>query len=90
MDFEELQVIWNNQNNEKMYVVNENALHGYIKRKAKSIQHTLNFFEFILIGVNFFVGIWLIVQSLDNNPWSEQLILAVFYLPSAFMDWSAA
>ena len=83
MDFEELKVIWNNQNNEKMYVVNEDALHGYIKLKGRSINHTVNFFELILIGVNLFVGIWLTIESLDNAPWSEQLILAVFYLAFA-------
>lgn len=83
MDFEELQVIWNSQNSEKMYVVNENALHTYIKRKGQSIKHTLNFFEFILIGVNLAVGIWLTIESLDNNPLSNQLILAVFYLAFA-------
>lgn len=83
MDFEELQVIWNSQNNEKMYVVNEGALHDYIKRKGRSINHTVNFFELILVSVNLFVGIWLTVESLDNNPWSNQLILAVFYLAFA-------
>jgi hypothetical protein len=83
MDFEELQVIWNNQNNEKMYAINENALNNYIKKKGKSIGRMLNVFEFILIAVNLFVGIWLTIDSLDNNPWSNQLILAVFYLAFA-------
>lgn len=80
MDFEELQVIWNSQNNEKMYAVNENALHAYIQRKGRSIEHTLNFFEFVLIGVNLLVGIWLTIESLDNTNPSPQSILAVFYL----------
>lgn len=83
MDFEELQVIWNNQNNEKMYAINENALNNYIRKKTKSIGGMLNLFEFILIGVNLFVGIWLTIESLDNNPLSNQLILAVFYLTFA-------
>lgn len=83
MDFEEMQVIWNNQNNEKMYAINENMLHAYVKKKGKSINNTLNLFEFILIGVNLFVGIWLTIESLDNDPLSNQLILAVFYLAFA-------
>lgn len=83
MDFEELQVIWNSQNNEKMYAVNEDALHAYIKRKGQSIQNTLNFFELILIGVNLFVGAWLTIESLDNAPLSSQFILAIFYLAFA-------
>lgn len=83
MDFEELQVIWNSQNDEKMYVINESAIHAYIKRKGQSIKNILNFFEFVLIGVNLFVGIWLTVESLDNNNPSPQSILAVFYLAFA-------
>lgn len=80
MDFEELQVIWNSQNNEKMYLINENALHTYIKRQGKSIKNTLNLFEFILIGVNLLVGIWLTIESIDNSFPSTQAVLAVFYL----------
>lgn len=80
MDFEELQVIWNSQNNEKMYAINENTLHAYIKQKSRSINKLLNFFEYMLIGMNLAVGIWLTIESLDNNPLSNQFILAVFYL----------
>ena len=83
MDFEELQVIWNNQSHEKMYAINENMLHNYIKQKGQSIKHTLNLFEFILIGVNLLVGVWLTIESLDNNNPSTQSILAVFYLAFA-------
>ncbi|HKJ40204.1 MAG TPA: hypothetical protein VJ972_15650 [Anaerolineales bacterium] len=83
MDFEELQVIWNNQNNEKMYAINESALNNYIKKKTKSIGGMLNLFEFILIAVNLFVGIWLTIESLDNNPLSNQFLLAIFYLAFA-------
>jgi hypothetical protein len=83
MDFEEFQVIWNNQTNEKMYAINEDALHAYIKRKGQHIRRNLNFSEFIYIGVNLLVGIWLTIQSLDNNNPSTQSILAVFYLAFA-------
>lgn len=83
MDFEELQVIWNSQNNEKMYVINENVLYTYIKQKGKSINNLLKFFEFMLVGTNLVVGIWLTIESLDNSPLSNQLILAVFYLAFA-------
>jgi positive regulator of sigma E activity len=83
MDFEELQVIWNNQNNEKMYAINEDALYTYNKKKGISIGRMVNIFEFILIAVNLFVGIWLTIESMDNNPLSNQFILAIFYLAFA-------
>ncbi|HEX2993824.1 MAG TPA: hypothetical protein VHP14_03315 [Anaerolineales bacterium] len=83
MNFEELQVIWNSQNNEKMYVINEAALHAYIKREGKSINRTLDLYEFLLIGANLAVGILLTIDSLDNVNPSSQSILAVLYLAFA-------
>jgi hypothetical protein len=83
MNFEELQVIWNSQNNEKMYVINEAALHAYIRREGKSINRTLNLFEFILIGTNLLVGILITIESLDSVIPSTQSILAVLYLAFA-------
>ena len=83
MNFEELQVIWNSQNNETMYAINEDALYKYVKQKGKSIGGMVNLFEFILIGVNLLVGVWLTIEALDNNNTSTQSILAVFYLAFA-------
>lgn len=83
MNFEELQVIWNSQNNEKMYVINEAALHAYIRREGKSINRTVNLFEFILIGTNLLVGILITIESLDSVIPSTQSILAVLYLAFA-------
>ena len=79
MDFEELKVIWDSQENEKMYAINEAALHTYIKKNLKSVTNTLKFFETVIVAVNLLVGIWLLIESLDNNFPSPQLILAVFY-----------
>jgi hypothetical protein len=80
MNFEELQVIWNSQEHEKMYVINEAALHTYIKQKGQSINRLLSLFEVALIGANLFAGIWLIIGSLDDSNPSIKLILSVFYL----------
>ncbi len=83
MNFEDLQVIWNGQNNEKMYAINEDALHTYIKGKGRSVSHLLNFFEFMLIGANLFGAILLIIGSLNKSNPSPQFILSVFYLAFA-------
>ena len=79
MDFEELKVIWNSQENEKMYAINEAALHHYIRKNLKSVTNTLKFFENVITVVNLLVGVWLLIESLDNNFPSTQLFLAVFY-----------
>ena len=83
MNFEDLQVIWNSQNNEKMYAINEEALHTYIQGKGRSINHLLNLFEFVLIGANLFGAVLLILGALDKSIPSPQFILSVFYLAFA-------
>jgi hypothetical protein len=79
MDFEELKVIWNSQENEKMYAINESTLHEYIRKNLKSVTNTMKFFETAITGANLLVGIWLMVESLDNIFPSTQHFLAVFY-----------
>ena len=79
MDFEELKVIWDSQENEKMYAINEATLHEYIRKNLKSVTNTMKFFETVITGVNLLVGIWLLIESLDNDFPSAQLFLAVFY-----------
>jgi len=80
MNFEELQVIWNNQNNETMYAINEGALHDYIKNKGQSVNFKLNFQEFILIGINLLVGIQLTIAAFHVGNPALKLFLSVFYL----------
>ena len=83
MDFENLQVIWNSQNSEKMYAINESALYAYIQHKGRSINRLLSSFEIMMIGANLFAGIWLTAGSLGNNTPSPKFILSVFYLAFA-------
>jgi len=49
MEFEDMQIIWNNQNQEKLYAINEAALHTQIKRKGKSISRNLDIVEMMMI-----------------------------------------
>ena len=80
MDFEEIQVIWNNQNNEKLYAINQAALYASIKRKGRSVSRLLNLFEVIMIAVNLIVGIVLIVDVLQDNGQVYEYILPAMYI----------
>ena len=83
MDFDELQVIWNKQNNEKMYAINENVLYNHIKHKGQSVSLKLNIQEFVLMGCNLFAGIQLTVSALKSGSTSLKLFLSAFYLAFA-------
>ena len=80
MEFKEMQVIWNNQNNEKLYVINEEALHKQIKRKSRSTEKMLNFFEFMMIFVNLGMGTFLIFDAIRDNEALLGYILPIAYL----------
>ena len=79
MEFEDMQVIWNNQNNERLYVINEAALYEQIKRKGKSVNRLLELSEIVMIAVNLIVGIFLLIDTFnDNDPTYEYLLPAMY------------
>jgi hypothetical protein len=60
MEFEELQKIWDVQNNEPLYAINAQALHNRILSKKKRAYHTTNFSELLLIFVNIGTGCFIL------------------------------
>ena len=56
MEFEEMQQIWDKQNNEPLYVINEKALHNRILSKKKQANHITNASELLAIIVNVVAG----------------------------------
>jgi membrane protein implicated in regulation of membrane protease activity len=80
MEFEEMQVIWNSQNDEKLFAINEAAMHAHIKRKSKSTLVWLQRFEWMMIGVNFIVAIILTVDAIRDGGPNYQYVVSVMYL----------
>lgn len=80
MEFKEMQVIWNNQNNEKLYAINEETLYKQIKKKGRSVTRLLTFFEGVMIFVNLIVGIILIMDTAAENGSNYEYLLAALYL----------
>ncbi len=52
MEFDEMKKIWDLQNNELVYSINEKALHNRIQAKKKQAQHITNVSELFWIIVN--------------------------------------
>lgn len=90
MEFEEMQIIWDNQNNEKLYAIDEATLFKNIKRKGRSVNHLLTFVQVVMIGTNLFAGIALLLDSRnDESPWGKYLIAGVYlaYCVYAVIRW---
>ena len=79
MEFEDMKLIWDSQNNEPLYAINQEALYRKIQSKGRSITRTLDIVDVMMIGVNLLVGIILIVDSLLENGAAYEFVLPVLY-----------
>jgi hypothetical protein len=84
MEFDELQKIWETQNNKPLYVINEQALHNRIVAKKHQVVHIAVVTEWILIIANAISGAFVLQQNFTGRrslvfAW----LLAVWLLGSA-------
>ena len=84
MEFEDMKLIWDSQNNEPLYAINQEALHMRIQEKGKSVTRLLNRFDLLMIGVNLVVGIILIADAFTENGATFEYVLPILYLAFFF------
>ena len=80
MEFEELQKIWDTQNNEPLYAINEKTLHNRILSKKKQGLHITNTSELLSIIVN--AGAGCFIFGVNFFKYSGNIFM---YLLSAWM-----
>lgn len=66
MEFEELQKIWDSQNNQTLYTLNEKAMYNQILLKKRQAYHISHISELLLIAVNAAVGILMLILNLSR------------------------
>ena len=67
MELEEIKEIWNSQNSQSLYTINEQVMNHQIQIKRKKALHISNFSEILLIGVNVGSGMLIILLN-DAKP----------------------
>jgi hypothetical protein len=80
MEFEELKKIWDMQNNEVLYIINEKALHNRILSKKRSAGHIANFSELLSIFVNAATALFILGMALFRSS-----VNIFMYLMAAWM-----
>lgn len=88
MEFDELKKIWDTQNNQPMYAINEKALHRRVIAKKKSASKIANWMEVILIGVNLVGGSMLLFGVLFKGKEDETfiyLLMAIMYVTPLYL-----
>ncbi len=67
MEFDELKQVWDSQNNELIWSINERALHNRILSKKKQANHITNVSELLLIIVNMGAGYFVFQMNLSGH-----------------------
>jgi hypothetical protein len=84
MDFTEMKKIWDSQNNEPLYVINEKALHNLIQSKKRQADHLTNISELLLILVNMGAGCFILGMNVFQQSGNIFMyLLAAWMLSSA-------
>jgi len=83
MEFEELQKIWDAQNNQPLYVINEQALHNRVVAKKRQVTHIAGFTEWLLMVVNVTTGVFLLQVNFTKHNYVFVYLLAVWLFGSA-------
>lgn len=84
MEFEDMKLIWDSQNNEPLYAINQEVLHNRIQDKGKSVTRLINRFDLLMVGVNLLVGVILIVDAFRENGAAYEYVLPVLYIAFFF------
>lgn len=82
-EFAEMKILWDTQNEEKLYAINEQALHEQIQRRGRSVDRTLQRYEWVMVGVNLLTALVLLVSAYVNKETLLLYAIAAAYLAYA-------
>ena len=80
-----MKILWDTQNEEKLYAINEQALHEQIQRRERSVDRTLHGYEWVMVGVNLLTAIVLMVSAYVNKETLLLYTIAAAYLAYALV-----
>jgi hypothetical protein len=63
MDFEEMKVIWDSQNNEPLYAVDEKALHAQIQRRCRQFNRKILWRDIREVFGGIVVALWIALEG---------------------------
>lgn len=75
MEFEEMKKIWDAQNNQALYAIDETALHNRVIAKKSKARRMADLTEKIFIGANILAGLMIVVPTVVKNKVSISGIL---------------
>lgn len=67
MEFNEMKKVWDSQNNQPLFAIDEVTLHKQVNKKIDSTKRSANKMEYGLIAINIFVIVFLTVKGILND-----------------------
>ena len=80
MEFEELQAIWADQDEEALFTIDRSALYAQIKEKSQSVSHKLNVYERLMFLGNLIIGLILFFDVYREAGETYEYLLPALYL----------
>lgn len=79
MEFEEMKMIWDTQNDEPLYAINQEALHRKVRGKVRHVRFAVTFFEWAMLASSLVVGVILLADAIqDGTTWPQYLAAGIF------------
>ena len=85
MEFDELKQIWDAQNNQPLYVIDEQALHNRILSKLRGGYHITSITELLLLIVNLGSGIFILAIDLSHKQGRIYMYLTAAWMFLTFI-----
>ncbi len=76
MDFDDLQVIWDSQKEQPMYVIDQQAVMSMVKQRGVAVERLVNCFELCMMAIVLTVGLAVISEPLIFGDDYHQLLTA--------------
>lgn len=80
MEFEDMKKIWDTQNQQPMYLIDEPTLHQHIGKKINATKRSADYMEIGLILINLIVVAVLLLRSVgSDHAWMQYLTAATAF-----------
>ena len=87
MEFEEMKKIWDTQNNEQIYGIDEQALHRRVTRKNIGIKRMANITEWGMLIISFMLALFMIIKGILDNEIYKFPQGAIFLIVVGYIYW---
>ena len=85
MEFEDMKKIWDEQNNENIYAINESELHRRLIRKKNRVKRMINKFEWTCLIAMICCGLLTTIMGIQQNRWYKLADAFIFFMVAGYI-----